>query len=367
MCIYLVVDLILFFLGYIYSNQYRNHFFYISALIMLIVTGLHNGRCFQPEVDFNRYMLTFFNQDGGYGRIDIKNGFNLEPAYAYLVKFLQFFGKQDYTYIMGTAIIFGLPFLVIVKRFSASPPLSILLLFVILDTSILLIFIAGHRQMLATIFFILAYILYFGYEFRLKKYFVILFLIIPLFAHSSSYLVLPMALGILFIPITKKRTILYMLTASLLAGLILTSFFSNIVHSLMFILSSFESLERTTNYTVNDIYEENIPTINNLAPITLFTATCVYFSSKDEIRSYPVKSLYIATILKNTLGFLPLINRGLTLFILIGIAGAIPQIINHNKQSKSVIMLIIAGLIFVAFLQYTKQSYMLLPYEFIFE
>lgn len=366
MCIFLIVEILLFLLFFTYRRKNRNSYFFLSALLLLMITGLHNGR-FQPEIDFYRYMQTFLDKYGGYGKIDVKGDYDLEPAYAYFVRFLRLFGKTEITYIMGTAICFGIPFLTLVKKYSNVPPMSILLLFVILDTSAFRFYIAGHRQMVATIFFELAFLIYYGKPFKYKNILLAICLVIPLFAHSSSYIVLPMAIGLLFFSLNNKRTLLILLLISLILGLTITNVLSGLTDSLMAYLSTFEQLDRTTTYSVNDIYDDLKPSLTKLLPLTSFTAAVIYYSNEEECKSYPVKALFFATILKNLLGFLPLINRGIIFFIFLGIAGAIPESINKNINCKYVFSLILAGLIFIAYWLYSGPLYGLLPYKFIFE
>lgn len=366
MCVYFVVEVILFFLFIHRISHKSEKFFYVSAVLLLMLTGFHNGMN-EGDLDYQDYLNLFLGNWSKYGDLDSNWGYELEPVFAYFVYFLRFFGKSDYIYIIGTSLCFGIPFLYMVKKYSVNPPLSILLLLIIVHTNVFITFLAGHRQMLATSFLILAFLIYFEKDFKYKWYLFFIFIILSLFSHSSSYLVVPMAIGIYFLKISSKRTVYILLIVSLFAGLFLISFFDNLVHVLMSSLSAFDVLDRTTYYTTQNIYENADATIVSLGPLTILAFICVYFSSQEEFSSFTFKSFYVAAILKNFLGFLPLINRGLLFLFLISVACAIPKMLDTNKKCKWAICCIVLANLFLAYRAYSKPDYILLPFHFIFE
>lgn len=367
MCIYSVVEVILFLLFIYYRNGYKSvKFFYVSAALLLMLTGLHNGMN-EGDLDFRDYLNFFIGNWSKYGDLDSKWGYDLEPIFAYFVRFLRIFGRYDFIYIIGTSLCFGIPFLILVKKYSVNPPLSILLLLIIVHTNVFITFFAGHRQMLATTFFELAFLIYFSETFKYKWYLFSAFIVLALFSHSSSYIVFPLVLCIYFLKVSSKKTIYVLLILSLLSGLLLTSVFDNLFTALMRTVSVFDVLDRTTHYTLENVYENANTTIVSLGPLTILSLICVYYSSEKEFKSFPFKSFYIGTILKNFFGFLPLINRGLLFLFLISISCAIPKALNTNPKCKFAISFIVLVNLFLAFRAYSKPDYVLLPFHFIFE
>lgn len=365
MYIFLVVEIFLFVLYVNCKKRNEKVLFWWSCALLFMMTALHDGNGnTEYGYDFPQYMNFFQGKPSIYGNLD--SGYELEPVYAYFCRFLRLFGRSDFVYILGTALFFGCPFVYLVYKFSNNKPLSILLLFTILNSSTYLTFLAAHRQMTATTLLLICFILY-NTQIKYKKPLIILLALGSLMAHSSSYIVIPLFVLVYYLKVSSRKYVEWAIFVSMIIGLLFFSVMNNFFMTSMTFLSHFDELDRTTFYTLNEIYENNKVSIFRLAPISILSILCVHYSTKKEFDSIYVKSLYTATIFKNMLGFVPLINRGFLLFFLLGIIGAVPSAINTNNRFKICMTVVVIIHIIAAYRDYLAPSFRLAPFHFIFE
>ena len=123
--IYAVILTGFFILAYNYKPIYKNSFWYACVTLATIILGLHNGHF---HSDYPEYLLFFKGKNSIYGVMD-SGTYTLEWPYFYMCKILRFFGKNDFTYIFGTYIIYFIPIFCVIKKYSQCIPLSFLLLF----------------------------------------------------------------------------------------------------------------------------------------------------------------------------------------------------------------------------------------------
>lgn len=375
MCIYFLFDLVFLFMSFVYNKRNKKIIFCISCILLFILLGLHNGTG-DPKgygYDFPHYLNFFRGHMDMYGSVDHPESYELEMPYYYMCKFLRLFGNYDFIYIIGCALIYNIPFLYLVNHYSNNKPLSILLLFIVLNTTLHLFVVAAHRQMLGNTFFLLATILLLSKKNinwkndKLKIVLSVLSLLIALLSHSSSYFILPILLFVFYIKVNNKNIILVILIISFILGIIASNIMLNYMKDIMLILGSFENIERTTIYLNNDIYDSATSSFNALLPLTLLTLVFVYFSNKAEINSFFLKCLVMATIIINLFFSVPLISRSMTTLLLIGIAGSIPYAITRNKNARMCIFTVAMMMMYLAYKAYSSPSFRMLPFKFIWE
>lgn len=360
----------------LYNNRNAKLFFIASSIILIILLGLHDGTG-DPHgygYDYPEYLKFFNGTVGIYGSVDSPQTYGLEWPYYYFCKILRIFCNWDFFYIISLCLLVQIPFLIMVKRYSKSAPLSILWIFIIQNTQVHLFIMTAHRQMVAHAFFMIALLLFLTLDRTLpwkinkSKYIIIIAcLIVAVLGHSSSYFVLPIMIALILLPEISKRNQLIVVSVSLIVGVFLYETFLNQFTELMFLLGDIEEIQRSTHYLVDDVYDTNKASLNALLPQTLMTLSVVYFSNKEELNSIFTKCLVWATVLVNIFFSVPLISRSLTTFWIIAIAGCIPIAFRNDKKARMVMTVLMMMQIYVAYKAYIQPSFRMLPFHFIWE
>lgn len=350
---------------YIYRNKDESIIYYFSCALVFLLMACHNG-IFDLELDYTNYMNLFLGKPSMYGNIDVKDAFDLEKPFYYFDHFLRIFPREPFVYIISVAVIFCLPLFVIIKRQSYNPALSLLLLMVLNNTMIFTFFFSIHRQMMAVVYFLWAYIINeSNIKKRLKLVFVTIFCGIGLLSHSSSYFVLPIALVLFFIPAPSKKVLYFLVIGALGVGIFSATFIKDQMTNLMLMLGDAEEIQRSTYYLATGRYDDNaLHLMTSLPPMAALASIFIYFYSKEELQKYSVKCWILAFVLFLSLSSVPLINRAIILFFLIGLAGAIPESIK-KKNVKDVFLLSMILFVYIAFRAYSRPEYLMLPYNFI--
>lgn len=308
----------------------------------------------------------FLGKPSMYGNIDQVNGYELEPTLYWFDKFLRIFPKEPFTYIFGIAVMFCTPLIVMVKKTSSCPPLSILLLLTIANTSIYLFFFLAHRQMLATVFFIWAYLAWLYLKGWWRVVLTAACLYVAVISHSSSYFVIAIALAIYFIKTPSKRVLYAIVVSALLIGLFAEMAVKDYMTGLMTALDSFKEVSRSTYYLVNDEFaDQEKHLFTKLPPMALAIIVFIRNYTTEELNKYSVKCWIVAFVLFMGLSTIPLIDRSLELFWLIGLCGAIPERITSRRTRQQFVWLSIMFL-YLAFRAYSRFNF-LLPYNFLLE
>ena len=376
MCIYLYFEIFLFLLVLIFNYKNAKLLFYVSVLILLMLLGLHDGTG-DPKgygYDYPEYLKFFKGLPCLYGSVDRSDTDHLEWRYDYFCKIIGFCGRVDFVYIIGYCFFVQLPFIILLKKRSSIPPLSIFWLLCIQNTQLHLFVNAAHRQMIAHTFFMIALLLFLSIDKSLhwknnkKTYGAIIgCLIVLVLGHSSSYFVLPVLIALILLPQISKRNQIIVVSTSFIVGVFLYEVFLNQFTQLMFLLGDIEEIQRSTHYLVDEVYDTNNASINALLPQTIMTLSVVYFSNKEELNTIFTKCLVWATVLVNIFFSVPLISRSLTTLWIIAIAGCIPIAFRNNKKARLVMTIVIIMQIYLAYKQYIQPSFRMLPFHFIWE
>lgn len=93
------------------------------------------------------------------------------------------------------------------------------------------------------------------------------------------------------------------------------------------------------------------------------------FYSKEELKKYGTKLVVVAIIGYNLFNSVPLINRALMIFIILGLTLGIPQAINNKKKLKLTFVIVGAMLLYTTVKAYENggESNRLFPYPYVWE
>lgn len=370
MTIFFLVDIALVVLVLIYRPN-KSKVALLSFFLLYLIYGLHDGHGdqFGLGYDFPHYLDFFQGGSYMYGSVDDLANYDLELPYFYFCKFLTLFGRTDFVYIFGTALVYGLPFVYLCWKRSSNPPLSVLMLFTILNTFTYLFFLAAHRQMVANTLIFLSYIIYMESNVKWKTYISIILLAIAVWAHSSSVLLVPILL-VLFLSKFEysRKTAMCAIGVTLFIGLFMSSMFGSVISNLAQLLNTYEIAERSTTHIINaDDLSASASSFLTLIPFSIVSAFMLYYSDDNERNSFFGKCMLLACVLINLLSFVPLINRIITTLVLFGIAGGIPAAIHTNKNCRLAMMGVMMVLMIMAYRQYNSPTFRLLPFNFIWE
>lgn len=365
MCIYLVLDLILLALFWFHTDKNKDLVNKISCILFFLLVACHNG-IFDEMFDYTSYMDFFLGKSTRYGTL---YDYELEMPYYYLVKLFRIFPIEPITYIVGIAVVFCLPlFYAMKKGYRATAALSLLILLLLNNTNTFRSFMGAQRQMVGCVCFFLAYFSYEYWSFKWHKYIAILFVIIALLSHSSSYLVFPFILLCYFIPNKlSKRTLYIAIVVSWAIGVFLTNIVTTNMTQLMFLLSDYSELDRSTHYMVDEVFAgQTTYALTALTPMALLMMLCIYLYEEEELNLFGVKCWILSFVLYLSLYAVPLMNRGVLMLFLFGITTGLPQTVIDKKNRKYLLPILLL-FIYLANRAYTRPDYLLLPYHFIWE
>lgn len=377
MCIFFFFDIVLFILALNYNERNKRLFYWISALILLFLLGMHNGTG-DPHgygYDYPHYLNFFRGKNDMYGSVDSPSTYVLEWPYFYFCKFLRLIGNYDFIYIIGLCLIVNVPFLLYVKKYSNNASLSILWLFLIQNTQTHLFINTAHRQMIAHAFFMMGIFAIMSFYEKNEKWFldikkdilIALCLIIAVLGHSSSYFVIVALLVCYFLPQISKKKQIFVVFASMIVGAFMYNVFLGYFTNLMFLLGDVEEISRSTHYLVDDVYDTANASINALLPQTLMTIGVIYCCTEIELKSIFVKCLLLATISVNIFYSVPLISRSFTTLWILAITGCIPIAFRNTTKGKVILSIIVLAQLYTAYKAYASPSFRLLPFKFIWE
>lgn len=366
MCIYVVVSIILLFLFIQEKKHNAFVFFIISWLIFFMLLAGHNGE-FINNMDYKNYMYLFLGKSSMYGSLDVDNGYELEWPFYYFMKFLRLiFPQTNYAYVMAYATFISIPIFLLTSKMKDRTPLALVLLILLFGGYSFVFLLSIQRQMLAISFFIYAYYIYQYTNLKRKNLYILILCFLGLMSHSSSYLVLPLIMFVLFVKFMTKKTMYMCLIISFIMGImfqhILQSYFSQFIS----LLSAFSVLDRTTYYTMEGVYDLNSQTFTSLFPYTLLGLITIWLYKKEELNTIASKSLIISIIWYNLFSSIPLFDRSIFFFVILGLTNGLPSLAVWGKGK------IIYSVIILLFLYlnikhvYSLGNYQMLPYPFIF-
>lgn len=370
--IIIIVSLILFLLFLISNNKNKKRIGTISFILFASILLLTNGQ-FQGN-DYPQYLNFYLGKSSMYGDLDIVGGYDLEKPYAYFVKIIRFIlPEAPYSYILCYALMWLIPLYVLLKKCSNNIPLSLFLICTVLNCSQLLFMITAQRQMIATVSFIWIYYIIKCTNLKRKSKIILIaaLSILALFAHSSSYFVLPLLLGLYFLKIPSKKILYLLVIISFIVGPAAQQYFGTLLNGLIISFGSSEEIARSTSYFIKGMYDFGGMTYLGLLPTTLACLIFIYFYDKEGINNYGTKCFTFAVIFFNIFNSVPLLSRGLNVFFLLGAILGIPYFKNKNSafRMKLLFLVVAAGLIYSTINQYQVGSNTngIFPYPYIWD
>ena len=199
-----------------------------------------------------------------------------------------------------------------------------------------------------------------------------LLLIAAVMSHTSIYLILPLVLLLLFVPLTKKVSYC-LIIGSCLITLFFTDVFSYVFTGLMFWLSPYEAFDSLTRYMDSDKYglSGKAGLLTDFAPIAIWALINIYYSNKNEINNVFMKCMVVGTSLTIMGSSFGLSFRMMYALLMLGYC-YIPIAYKNNSKSLFVnfipLLMMFYRLIGAVMnpVEYSAESHWL-PYMFIFE
>ena len=151
-------------------------------------------------------------------------------------------------------------------------------------------------------------------------------------------------------------------------SLLLSSFLSQLLaNTFLAYFGDVGSIDRITHYIADETYGMDSGfNLLNYAPLTIIAFIMVFYIDVTPKNSFFVKAFVLGIVLYNLLGNIPLVNRAVCFFFILGAIGAVPKI---NTQKRFLVM----SALILYFLWRNNIHYMaephsaFLPYHFIWE
>lgn len=369
--IYVCLIIILFCLFQIERNNRNNKqiTFWISTVLFVGLFALRGDNVGGDTLEYCKY---FEGKDSStYGTL--KYNENIEIGFRFLCVLLQQISLSHFWFILSTSLISLIPFVLIVRKYSISAPLSYFYV-ICSNFCIMVVCIETHiRQNIATALIMLAiYILNQNKLNRKTLFCGLLLSICGLLTHTSIYLILPFLILLYFIPLNKAIAI-NIIISSCIITVFFTKYYGEYFMGLMAILSPYEAFDNITRYMESDKYglSDTVGIFTHFAPIAFWVIVNIYYSTYEELNNIYMKCLVIGSsliIMSTSFGM------SFRMFYALQILGVcyIPQAIVNNKRAMCLNFFpylylfyrIVVGVMTPS--NYNTDSHYL-PYNFIFE
>lgn len=357
MCIYDVLSLFLFLLFcFQYCARIKDiKVMYCGVFAILFVM------CFKSVdtgglSDLQDYVNLYMGKDSMYDSDEV------EPGLGWLCRILNIFPKSTFAFISFTTLIIMIPIFWGIKQYSQNKMYSLMLLFVL--PGIWLVVFIAMRQALAQSFILSSIFICMNRK-RIRgwKIYSLVLIIISACFHSTPYIIVPLAICTYYLPEEKP----YMYIA-LIGSLVLSSMFSQILaNTFLGYFGNVSQIERITYYIKEETYGMDTGfNLLNFAPLTILTLVLVYYNDVSQDNAFFIKALVVGVILYNLLGNIPLVNRAICFFFVMGAVGAVPKI--KSPMQFLIMAVLVIYFIWRNYVHYEESpSSAYLPYYFIWE
>ena len=369
--IYIVCSIFIFLL---FCLQYRNgcrnkeKFFYLGAFVFFSLFALRS-----PYVggDTLAYCDFYMGHPSMYGYLNQPP--EIEYGFHYLCKILSPIFHSEFAFIFISSLISIVPFLLLVKKYSIYSNLSILY---ILCSNFLIMVInleTNIRQNIATGYIMMALLLILEKPIvKRKLYVILLFIVLALLTHNTSFITIPLLLLLYFIPFNKWGSIIF-----ILASFVIDLFFVDYVTQALFALQSYvmpvDQLSQMASYldTTRDTGVTGIAGVFMVSfPIVYWSIINVWYADKTELNNIFIKCLVVGTgvcVMCHSFG---MSYRMLYCFQLLGYC-YIPKAMQTNKKffmlnTFALLYLLYRSIVFISNVSVDSSSH-IIPYTFIFE
>ncbi len=340
MYIYIVAELLMFALMLISmkaSTKQRNAFLLICCVLWAFIFGL---RGYNVGND-TPYYAGFFEKTnppyGGYGTYEAP-GETIEWGYVVINRFLVFFSDSA-TFLF---LVHGfLLFLIIYNLYKGKVSSLMSLIWLFSFGAMLTVMMVAMRQSFSVCFVLLSYLMIEKLQNKnlpkrkiiKNKYFclALCFFIFSITIHRSSIIFFPLLLLVGIIKLNKKITV-FILAATFLIATLFSEVLSSMFDMGMLLIGGVEDdkvalLAGRYQDDMENAGASVVSLISRLAPIFITT----FLSSKDDINTFPFKSLILGLVIFSLFSSSPVITRIVLVFLILGYSAAIPPCLNKNK------------------------------------
>lgn len=329
-----------------------NKLYWITSMLIIGIIGFRDETFGTDTYEYLQFFLNPDNRATYYGDIGV------EPLYELFNRIMGLFTHNKYVYLFILTVFSVLPVMMLIKKYSSNPFLSIFL-YISFSVGMSMFFLSFSmlRQFLAIGLYSLGIYFYIENKQRFNKK-VILTLLCMVLCHYSSLIVL--ALLALDKYTLNKKFYWVVLFFSVFFGLLINIFFPY--------LEMFATMTGTSFYLTSNIDNSSYSFVSKL-PFLFIYGYILYFSSKEIYNSFWVKGLFLAVCFGNILTFGTNADRICSYFYLTALI-AVPYSLEHLKVSQylnaSYLVIVIAYFTYKYYVTFdiVKDSlYILAPYK----
>lgn len=340
MYIYIVAELLMFALMLLSmkaSVKQRNIFLLICCVLWALIFGL---RGYNVGNDTSHYAGFFEKTNPAYGSYGTYEapGETIEWGYVVINKFLGFFsGSATFLFLVHGFLLF----IIIYNLYKGKASSLMSLIWLFSFGAMLTVMMVAMRQSLSVCFVLLSYIMIEKLQKKklpqrrilLDKYFwlALCFFVFSITIHRSSIIFFPLLLLVGIIQLNKKLVYI-VLIATFIVATLFRDVLSDMFDMGMLLIGGVEDdkialLAGRYQEDMENAGASVVSMISLLAPIFVTT----FLSSKDEVNTFPFKSLILGLVVFTLFSSSPVITRIVLVFLILGYSAAIPQAINKNK------------------------------------
>lgn len=358
MCIYDILSLFLFFL---FCFQYRTKVkdvkvFYWGVAAILFVMCFKSPKTGDGLGDLQEYVNLYLGKASMYASEEV------EPGLSWLCSCIHILPTSEFLFIIITTLVIMLPVFWGIKQYSQNKTYSLMLLFA-LQGVWLVVFIA-MRQALAQSFILWAVMVFLNRDnIKRWKLYSICIIVCSTFFHSTPYIIVPLAIAAYFVPEKKK----YLYIALVVSLLLSSTVYHILASNFLSYFGGIGQIDRITHYIEEETYGMDSGfNILNYAPLTLLATLMIYYHDFSQRNAYFIKAFVIGVVIYNLLGNIPLVNRAVCFFFVLGAIGAVPKVKNVNQFV--IMAALIVYFIWRNYIHYAAAPHSAyLPYHFIWE
>lgn len=336
MCIYLYYDLFLLF-SFLFLKKQDRKIFIVGAIFLFLLIAF---RTFNVGGDTLNYSYFYENKNSIYGMLK-SPGDDIEIAFVYFARLCKQISPHYLFFQIAITTVSLIPLFILIYRHSNNRTASLLLFMTVNSTYA--IFMGAARQTLAMGIIYMAILLY---EKRQNKYYYILsiiFFLLSLLTHSTSYISIFILLTCKYITMSKKNYIL------ILVGSVIISVFISQIN----LLSYFTSLNLPISYKIDNYVKWDLNerfSLGSVLPLTILAMLIILTAKKEELKNIYLKSFVIGVIIFNIFSFFPLAFRMTTLLISLGFIYMPTQI--KARRNFYYLLLVLIVLVFQSYRHY---------------
>lgn len=352
--------------------ELRKRRFYIGSFFFLALFAFRGENVGGDTYEYCRYFMG--EHSSTYGVLGENE--NIEIGFQWFCMLMNRISNTPFFFIFTSSILTLLPFVLLVRKYSSMPNLSY---FYILCSNFMLyvVNIETHvRQNISGAFIMMALLLYLqnGIS-RHKKYSlvaIVSFLALAILSHSSSYILLPLLIVIMFLPFKRKYSIA-IIAISVVVSVFFVDAVTDLFLGLNFMLNPYEELANITRYIESEQYgtSNTILRITHSLPLAFWAGYNVYKADDEENNNIFIKCLVVGTAISIACGSFGMVFRMVFLYQLLGCV-YIPKEIARNKNALFVnlipyLYLFYRIVVMVASASNYNTDSHILPYMFIWE